>query len=573
MRTNAAPMKACRLVPILPLHTPSVVARNGWAIPQAHVRCPVSFRSLLLLSPIILLLSIVANPAASLTSDVSKSALNTPTTLSLGKPNLVFILCDDLGSGDVHCFNPDHGLIRTPNFDRLAVQGMKFTDAHSSSAVCTPTRYGIMTGRYNWRTRLQSGVLGGFGQPLIAPDRLTVPRLLKQHGYATAAIGKWHLGLTWPRKPGQDPAEADLDNAKKAKPLTSIDWTKPIQNAPITLGFDSFFGISASLDMPPFAFIRNDRITQVPTTEKKWVRTGPAAVDFEAVDVLPALTSEAIAVIKSHAGEAKAGRPFFLYLALNSPHTPVVPAKEWQGRSGLGDYADFVMQTDDAVGQVLATLDATGLADSTLVIATSDNGFSPAGDPKNLLRAQGHQPSAQYRGTKADIWDGGHRIPFIARWPGRVKAGAVNDQLICLNDFMATCADLLGAKLPDNAGEDSVSFLPALLGMAKGPIRDTLIHHSINGSFAIRQGRWKLELCPGSGGWSIPKPGSAEEKGLPPVQLYDLQAEIGEQKNLQAGHPEIVARLKAILENYIADGRSTPGAKQKNDAAVKSRTK
>ncbi len=482
-----------------------------------------------------------------------------PAAEPSSKPNLVFILCDDLGYGDVHCFNPEHGLIRTPNLDRLAAQGMAFTDAHSSSAVCTPTRYGILTGRYNWRTRLQNGVLGGFSPPLIAPERLTVPALLKQHGYATAAIGKWHLGLTWPR-----PADAP-----DTKPMNSADWTKPIQNGPTTLGFDSYFGISASLDMPPFAFIRGDRVTVVPTTEKKWIRSGPAAADFEAVDVLPTLTAEAISLVKSRANEAKSGKPFFLYLALASPHTPVVPAKAWQGRSGLGDYADFVMQTDDAIGQVVAALDAAELASNTLVIATSDNGFSPAGDPQSRLRNQGHQPSAQLRGTKADIWDGGHRIPFIARWSGRVPAGATNNQLICLNDFMATCADLLGAKLPANAGEDSVSLLPALLGTAKGPLREALVHHSINGSFAIRQGRWKLEFCPGSGGWSEPKPGSAEEKTLPPVQLYDLNAEIGEQKNLQAEHPEVVARLTALVEKYIADGRSTPGPPQTNDVEVK----
>ena len=484
-------------------------------------------------------------------------------------PNLVFILCDDLGYGDVQCLNRQAGKIKTPNFDRLAAQGMTFTDAHSSSAVCTPTRYGVLTGRYAWRTRLQSGVLGGFSPPLIEAGRLTVPALLKQHGYATAAIGKWHLGMSWPRPDGDKFDDVILGNAKDGKAMRSADWTKPILDGPTARGFDSFFGISASLDMPPFVFLRGNRVTQTPTVEKKWVRNGPAAADFEAVDVLPALTAEAVSVIAAQAARAKAGRPFFLYLALNSPHTPVVPTKDWQGRSGLGDYADFVMQTDAAIGQVLAALDAQGLTSNTLVMATSDNGFSPAGDPQGSLRGQGHQPSGQLRGYKADIWDGGHSVPFFARWPARVRAGTVSEQTICLTDLMATCAELLDAKLPANAGEDSVSFLPALTGTAKGPLREATVHHSINGSFAIRQGNWKLELCAGSGGWSEPKPGSLQEKELPPTQLYDLGAEVGEQSNLQAKHPEIVARLAALLEKYVTDGRSTPGAKQTNDVAVK----
>jgi arylsulfatase A-like enzyme len=487
----------------------------------------------------------------------------------LSRPNIVFILADDLGYGDVQCFNPQHGLIRTPNLDRLAAQGMTFTDAHSGSSVCTPTRYGVLTGRYSWRSRLQAGVLNGFSPRLIETGRLTVPALLKQHGYATVGIGKWHLGMTWPRNRSGNSGDGSRGKAKAANQMNSVDWTKPIQDGPTAHGFDYYFGISASLDMPPFVFIENDHVTAVPTTTKKWIRSGPAAADFEAVDVLPQFTAKAIEQIKSRAVEAKAGKPFFLYLALNSPHTPVVPAPEWKGKSGLGDYADFVMQSDAAIGQVLAALEDQGLTSNTLVIATSDNGFSPAGDPQARLRDRGHQPSAQFRGYKADIWDGGHRVPFLARWDGRIKPGSRSSQLICLIDLMATCAELLEAKLPDNAGEDSVSILPALLESAKGPLREAVVHHSINGSFAIRQGSWKLELCAGSGGWSVPKPGSTEEKGLPPVQLYDLSAENGEQKNLQAEHPETVARLTRLLEKYVAGGRSTPGTQQTNDAPIK----
>jgi arylsulfatase A len=464
-------------------------------------------------------------------------------------PNLVCILADDLGYGDVHCLNLERGRIATPNMDRLAAQGMTFTEAHSSSAVCTPSRYSILTGRYNWRSQLQSGVLNGFSPPLIAPNRLTVAKLLQQHGYTTACIGKWHLGLTF------------AGRGEKR------DLTQPIKNNPTTLGFDYFFGIAASLDMPPFAYIENDHFTQTPSATKKWVRSGIAAPDFEAADVLPVLTSKAKEFMAASAASKK---PFFLYLPLNSPHTPLVPTKEWQGKSGLGDYGDFVMETDWAIGEIVAALDENGVADNTLLILTSDNGCAPYIGVADLER-QGHFPSADRRGYKADIWDGGHRIPLMVRWPGKVKAGSSCDQLVSLVDLMATCADILGAKLPDDAGEDSVSILPALLGTAISPLHDALVHHSINGSFAIRQGRWKLELCPDSGGWSKPVPGSKEAKGLPPVQLYDMTKDAGERTNESKAHPELVAQLTKLLEKYVVDGRSTPGKLQNNDVSVRIR--
>ena len=452
------------------------------------------------------------------------------------KPNVVFILCDDLGYGDVQALNPQRGKIATPNLDRLVSQGLTFADAHSSSAVCTPSRYGILTGRYNWRSHLQAGVLNGYSVPLIVTDRLTVPKLLKQAGYTTACIGKWHLGM---RIPGDTNALL-------------------IAEGPTTRGFDYFYGISASLDMPPFAFIENDRFVEAPTATKSFGRKGPAAPGFEAVDVLPTLTAKAVEYI----GQTKS--PFFLYLPLNAPHTPIVPTKAWQGKSGLNAYGDFVMETDWAVGEVMAALDKAGLAKNTLVIFTSDNGCSPAADT-TLLEERGHFASENRRGYKADIFDGGHRIPLIVRWPGQVQPGAKSDQLVCLNDLMATCAEMLGVKLPENAGEDSVSWLPAWRGEIHPRV---LIHHSINGSFAIRDGQWKLELCPDSGGWAAPQPGSLEDKGLPLVQLYDMQKDMGERTNECQAHPEIVARLTSLLEKYVAEGRSTPGTPQKNDAPV-----
>ncbi len=477
------------------------------------------------------------------------------------RPNIVYILADDLGYGDVQAFNPINGKIKTPHLDRLAAQGMMFRDAHSGSAVCSPTRYGLMTGRYSWRTRMQSGVLNGFSPPLIAPDRLTVPALLKQHGYKTACIGKWHLGWDWPKAAG-----STFDPAGKVVPaISDIVWNQPIKNGPTSIGFDYYFGISASLDMPPYVFVENDRATVVPTTEKKWIRPGPAAADFEAIDVLPELTSRALAKINGFAKDAKEGKPFFLYLPLASPHTPVLPTKEWQGKSGLGDYADFVMQTDAAIGQVLALLDQQGLADNTLVIATSDNGFAPPGDPQRVLRDTGHNPSGPFRGSKADIWEGGHRVPFIVRWPSRIQPGSHSDRTICHTDLMATCAELLESKLPDNAGEDSVSFLQTLLGNKDIPNRPSLVSHSSTGKFAIREGEWKLEFCPGSGGWATPNDAAATAQKLPKVQLYNLASDLGETRNLQAEHPEIVQRLRTRLEAEIVNGRSTPGPQQPND--------
>ena len=460
------------------------------------------------------------------------------------RPNIVFILADDLGYGDVHALNPQRGKIATPNLDRLAAQGMTFTDAHGGSSVCTPTRYGLLTGRYAWRSRLQRGVLDNYVTPLIAADRLTTPALLKQQGYHTACIGKWHLGFTI--------EGADSTGGKKKKKaagagkLEGAPLGARTADGPTTRGFDFFYGFHHARMIK--SLFENDRVTEI----------------VEPVDMLPKLARRAAGYV---AERAKSGQPFFLYLALNSPHTPIVPSQEWRGKSGLGEYGDYVMETDWAAGEVLAALERAGVASNTLVFFASDNGCSPAAGI-GRLEQQGHYPSAQFRGYKADIWDGGHRIPFIARWPGTIQAGAACGQLICLTDLMATCADLLGTKLPDTAGEDSVSILPALLGKAEHPLREAVVHHSINGSFAIRQGPWKLELCADSGGWCAPKPGSKQAQGLPPVQLYDMAKDVGERANESESHPEIVARLTNLLEKYVAEGRSTPGKPQTNDAAI-----
>lgn len=490
----------------------------------------------------------------------------------ISKPNIIYVLCDDLGYGDVKCLNPQ-GKIATPNMDALAAKGMIFTDVHSSSSVCSPTRYGIMTGRYNWRTKLQSGVLGGLSPRLIEQGRLTTAQLLKNQGYNTACIGKWHLGMDWVKKEGKDVAELNIESASQ---VHNVDYSKPIKNGPNSVGFDYYYGISASLDMVPYTFIENDRVAKLPSVEKEFpmflgrekgkCRKGPAAPDFEVEDVLPTLTTKAIDFVKARSVDAKAGKPFFLYLPLASPHTPIAPTKDWQGKSGLNYYADFVMQTDHSLGLILAELDRLGIADNTLVVLTSDNGCSPQADFPELL-SKGHNPSHLFRGHKADIFEGGHHIPFIVRWPAMVKPGTKSDQLLCLTDLMATCADILKVGLPANAGEDSVSFLPALLGQDKGSLRESLVHHSVNGTFAIRQGNMKLLMCKDSGGWSEPRPGTVKS-GMPELQLFDLSNDIGERINLHDKQSETVKNLTNLLEKYIADGRSTKGELQKNDVKV-----
>jgi arylsulfatase A-like enzyme len=493
---------------------------------------------------------------------------------------MIFILCDDLGYGDVKCLNPE-GKIATPALDGMARRGMIFSDAHSSSSVCTPTRYGVMTGRYNWRTKLQQGVLGGLSPRLIEPGRKTVASMLKEQGYHTACVGKWHLGMDWVKLPEKDVTELSIETPEQ---VNNVDYTQPIANGPLSVGFDSYFGISASLDMVPYLYIRNNKATANPTETMKLVmnapannrneftREGPGAPGFRGEDVLPTLTQEAVKVIETHAPAAKEGKPFFIYLPLTAPHTPILPSAEWRGKSGISLYADFVMQTDDAIGQIIQALEKNGVVENTLVIVTSDNGCSPSADyPK--LAEHGHDPSHVFRGHKADVFDGGQRVPFITQWPAVTPGGSRFEHMVGLWDFMATAAQAAGYKLPDDAGEDSVSFLPALRGEVNKPVRDHIVSHSINGSFVIREGQWKLCLCPDSGGWSEPRPLNPNAKNkvkkdaaksLPPVQLYDMKEDVGEKNNVQAEHPEIVQRLKARLEQLIKEGRSTPGVAQKN---------
>ena len=453
------------------------------------------------------------------------------------RPNIVLILCDDLGYGDVQCLNLEHGKIQTPHIDKIADQGMTFTDAHSGSSVCTPTRYGLLTGRYSWRTRLQSGVTGGYKPCLIAPDRLTVAGLLQKQGYATAILGKWHLDFQY-----QDPVSGEMlkrphRKLKKMPPVGS-----KIPDGPVSRGFDTYHGFHHAGDMQ--AVIENDTVI----------------VHEDEINMLPRLTRKAVEYIDARAKSPD--QPFFLYVPLGSPHTPIVPSKEWQGKSELGPYGDFVMQTDATVGAITDALEKNGFADNTLLIFTSDNGCSKAANIP-ALRKQGHIVSAQYRGSKADLWEGGHRVPFLVRWPSKVESGSTSDQLITLVDVFATVSDITGEKAPAMA-EDSVSFLPALSGQAIQSTRKGVIHHSISGHFAYRQGKWKLLLAKASGGWTSPKENQAGADA-PQAQLYDMENDPGEKNNLYLSHPEVAQRLLANLTVDVQHGRSTDGPAAKND--------
>ncbi|MBA4064407.1 MAG: arylsulfatase [Isosphaera sp.] len=486
-----------------------------------------------------------------------------PPAVAAGKPNVVYILADDLGYGDIGCYNPA-SKIPTPNLDRLAGEGVRFTDAHSPSAVCTPTRYALLTGRYAWRTRLQRNVIGPFSQPLIAERQLTVPAMLREQGYATACVGKWHLGWGWP-KPG--------DGGRR-------DFTKAIPDGPTARGFDTYFGTDVP-NYPPYCFIENDKTVGLPTETAPVGRdsfniAGPMLPGWKLVDVLPGLEKRAVEYIGT---AAKGNKPFFLYLPLTSPHFPVVPSAGFKGKGRAGEYGDFVAQTDAVVGRVLDALRAAGVAEKTLVIFTSDNGPEVTGEVSpgvyDRLKEFGHASMGSLRGAKRDAWEGGHRVPFVARWPGRIAAGTTCDETICHVDLMTTLAGLLEVKLPAAAGVDSVNILPALLGEKRpAPLREATVHHSAQGKFAVRKGDWVLILAPtgddnakkGEPDWFRKDRGYTAH--TEPGELYNLASDPTQKKNVYATEAAKVKELAALMEKYVTDGRSTPGAKQPNDVDI-----
>ena len=476
------------------------------------------------------------------------------------QPNIVVILADDLGYGDVKPNNPA-STIPTPAFDRLAKEGVNFTDAHSGSGVCTPTRYGLVCGRYCWRTHLKRGVLGGYSQPLIANDQQTIAGVLRSAGYRTACVGKWHLGLGWQWR---EKLPTDINNFGIAGQKNMVDYSKPITDGPTSHGFDESYIIPASLDMSPYVYVKNDRVTKVPTQTidargfPKFYRKGEISDDFKHVESLSHLLGQAKRFINE---QSKTDQPFFLYFPMPAPHKPVIPESRFQGKTTIGTYGDFVHQVDWTVGEVLKTLDETKMADNTLVIVTSDNGsfmhrYDEAGkkdhtDDESVqgYRSANHTANGPLRGTKADVWEAGHRVPFFVRWPTKSRAGEKDNTTICLTDILATAAQVSGAKFNDSASPDSFSFAHCF-GMDRlRPTRPHVINHSASGMFAIRDGKWKLVLGNGSGGRQAPK-GKAFAQ---PYHLSNLESDLGETKNFIQDYPEIEKRLIAAFEE-IADG-------------------
>jgi arylsulfatase A len=466
------------------------------------------------------------------------------------RPNIIFIMADDMGYGDVQVLNPN-SKISTPNLNRLANEGMIFTDAHSPSAVCTPTRYGVMTGRYCWRSDLTQGVLNGYGAPLIETSRETVASFLKKQGYATGIVGKWHLGLGFQKTDGE------------------WDWAKHVDYSPVDVGFDYSLVIPASLDFPPYVYVEGHTITGLPdrihpgTSFPEYLRKGEVGSDFSFIDCLDTLTEQASKYI---AEQSKIEQPFFLYFPLTAPHKPALPHPRFQGKTGLGPYGDFVMQVDWTVGQILDAIDEAGILENTLVIYTSDNGsyMYRQTDPKQPDHAtdrtvQGyyegnHTANGELRGTKADIWEAGHRVPFFVRWPGKVKAGTTSAQTITHTDFFATVADVINAKLPpaNVAAQDSFSFLPLMFGDSDEFKRAPVIHHSGGAMFAIRDGDWKLVLGNGSGGRQLPK-GKRFER---PWSLFNMEKDLSESSDQYNRYPSKAKELEQEALELIAKGRS-----------------
>ncbi len=500
--------------------------------------------------------------------------------IAVDRPNIIVILADDLGYGDLQCYNPE-SKIPTPHLNRLAADSVRFTDAHTPSSVCTPTRYGLLTGRYCWRTSLKKGVLDGFDPPLVEPDRVTLADFLKQHGYATACFGKWHLGMTWTQRDGTPMPNRTEVGIAKHRGGAEVDFAIETQGGPLDCGFDSYLGISASLDMSPYGFLEGRSMPVLPTEKMAdtkelamSVSEGVLSPGFTLQGVLPELTRRGEEFILSRRDQTS---PFFLYLPLASPHLPVVPNEAWIGKSGVGIYGDFVAETDASIGVWLDALNTAGLVDNTLIVFTSDNGglwhqwepqeaddvagYRPT--PRAIYNAEhGHHSNSHLRGTKADIWEGGHRVPFIVHVPRHLRSqtGSKDKQVssaqVELNDIFATIADVLDEPLADNMAEDSISFIDELTSSkSEGAERTFSVHHSLGGVFSLRQGPWKFVPSRGSGGFSHPKTADVSAGG-PSTQLYNLEDDPSETRNVSSDYPEIANKLAQQLAEIQAADRT-----------------
>ena len=489
----------------------------------------------------------------------------------LAKPNIVFILADDLGYGDVACYNPE-SKVPTPNIDRLAKEGMLFTDAHSPSTVCTPTRYSVLTGRMAFRNGMRGVFTGAGGPCLIEKDRLTIGSMLKQQGYTTALYGKWHVGLTFFDKGGKPILKNGLE------PVKQIDYSRPITDGPLHRGFDHFFGTACCPTTDwLYAYIDGDRIPVPPTKivdrtplpkhpYSRDNRPGMIAPGFDLEEVDMVFLQKSIEFLEAHKKKSP-DKPFFLFHSAQAVHLPSFPGRAFKGATNAGPHGDFIFEMDFIVGALVKKIDELGFGENTLILFSSDNG-PEVPTVNNMRKTHNHDGARPWRGVKRDQWEGGHRVPFIARWPKKIEAGSTSYQTICLTDIMATCATLSGAKLPDNAAEDSFDILPALLDQATKPIREFTLHQTIKLDLAIRNGDWKYLDHKGSGGNNYERGGEwgLKQFALPnnapdaPGQLYNLAKDPGETKNLYNEHPDIVKRLKEKLKEFKKSGRSRPSA-------------
>ena len=476
-------------------------------------------------------------------------------------PHIIYILADDLGYGDLTCLNSE-SKIPTPNLDRISNNGVYFTDFHTNAAVCTPTRYGILTGRYAFRTRLKEGVIWGYSPPLISQTRITVPSFLRDNGYITACIGKWHLGLNWVKKdPNREIKDLPGNFRYPEQFEDNVDYNKPVKGGAVDHGFDYSLIIPASLDMSPYCYINNARVFE-PPSDYTWGRSpevygrgvfwrqGKISPGFDFSNVTPTFIDSACQFITRHANRNK---PFFLYLALPSPHTPWMPAEEYLGISDAGRYGDFVVMIDHLIGKIIRTVEDEKIENRTLIIFTSDNGADWR--PRDIENT-GHRSNYIFKGRKGDIYEGGHRVPFIAQWKGVIPQGSHSDEVMCSTDLLATLAGMLNIQVPDSAGEDSDNLWPAFIGEVKSsPVRNVTIHHSSQGIFSIRKGRWKYTPHLGSGGKSVPKEIIPEENEAPGT-LYDLEMDPKEENNLYKEYPKIVKELSLLLEKYKTEPNS-----------------